>query len=618
MRGDLDWIVMKALEKDRARRYDTAAALALDLERHLRSEAVLAAPPTIGYRLGRTIRRHSIFVGVAAAITLLLAAGVVSTSLQVVRANRYARQLEKKKGELTENLYVSDMNMALHAWQQGDYGLCDRTLRAHCPEPGSPDLRGFEWRYLWGLSHAARLDSWRAHANTIRSLAVSPDDSLLASTSHDGDGKVWDLRSKRCVANFGTTDTLLFSTAGDLCFAAGNRWQIDVLNTRTWQKEWSINLDKPAVQDRLHTVRLAVSPTAPILAFSPDGSFFGGTGSVKLYDYRARKEIGELQNSGDRIAFSADGRILVTGSANDQVHVWDVASQQRIRSLGPIGGVSSLAVSPNGRLLATTEFWRTDVRLWDLETGRELAPLAGHEAMVWQAVFSPDGLLLASSSSDQTIRLWDVRQRRLVKRLIAHASEVWALAFSHDGRRLFSGSKDLTIAAWPTSFPVEKPWPQVSDTLQSPLLFSRDGALFAAVAYPDDPPRTLIIRDTATEEQRARLPGERQALWFSPDGSELLTLSTNEELHLWSLAPVGVRKITPLAHQRTEVAMAVASPDGTSVAFLHRSQPGISVVESKTGRIETELPGVSSDGDVLVYSPNGRYLVGTAARTIEV
>jgi WD40 repeat protein len=618
VRGDLDWIVMKALEKDRQRRYDSATSLAADIECHLGGEAVLAAPPTIGYRLGRTIRRHSVFVGVASAIALLLAAGVVSTSLQVVRANRYATQLEKKQGELAENLYVSDMNMALHAWQQREYGLCDRTLRAHRPEPGSPDLRGFEWRYLWGLSHDARLDSWRAHANTVRSLAVAPDNSLLASTSHDGEGKLWDVRSKRCLATFAATDALLFSPAGDLCFAAGNRWQIDILSTQTWQKEWSINLEKPAVEDRLHTVLLAVSPTAPLLAFSPDASFFGGRGSVRLYDYRAREELGELENSGDRIAFSADGRTLVTGSADDQIHVWNVASRQRVRSLGPVGGVNSLSLSPDGRLLATTEFWRTDVRLWDLETGRELSPLAGHEAMVWQTAFSPDGRLLASSSTDQTIRLWDVRQRRLIKRLIAHASEIWALAFSHDGQRLFSGSKDLTISVWPTSFPPERPWAQVSDMNQSPLLFSRDGSLFAAGVYPDDLPRRLIVRETVTLDERASLPGERQALWFSPHDAELLTASTNDELHLWSLAPLEIRRRTPLPSHRNKVTTAAATPDGSSVAFLRQDQPGITVVEAKSGHIQAELPWSVADGQALVYSRDGRFLVGTGVRTIEV
>ena len=618
VRGDLDWIVMKALEKDRQRRYDSATSLAADLARHLGGEAVLAAPPTLGYRLGRTIRRHAVFVGVTTAITLLLAAGVVSTSLQVVRANRYATQLEKKQRELSENLYVSDVNMALHAWQQGDYGLCDRTLRAHFPEPGSPDLRGFEWRYLWGLSHDARLDSWRAHANAVRSLAVSPDNALLASTSHDGEGKVWELASQRCLATLATTDAMVFAPGGDLCFAAGNRRQIDVYNTRTWQKEWSIDLGQSDFEDRLHSVRLAVSPTAPILAFSPDASFFGGRGSVRLYDYRARKELGELRNAGDRVAFSADGRILVTASGEDFIHVWDVASRQLIRRLGPVGGVNSLSLSRDGRLLATTEFWRTDVRLWDLETGREWATLGGHEAMVWQAAFSPDGRLLASSSSDQTIRLWDFRQRRLIKRLIAHSSEIWALDFSPDGQRLYSGSKDLMIAAWTTSYPPEKPWAQVADMNQSPLLFSRDGSLFAAGVYPDDLPRRVVVRETLTLDERASLPGDRQALWFSPGDTELLTVSTNDELRLWSLAPPGIRWRTPLPAQHNKVSTAAASPDGSAVAFLRQNQPGITVVEAKSGRIQAELPWSVADGQGLVYSPDGRFLVGTGVRTIEV
>jgi serine/threonine protein kinase/tetratricopeptide (TPR) repeat protein len=86
LRGELDWIVMKAIEKDRTRRYDTAAALGLDVQRHLRGETVLAAPPSTGYRLRTFVRRNRVLVGAAAAVTLTLVLGVVGTSLALVQA----------------------------------------------------------------------------------------------------------------------------------------------------------------------------------------------------------------------------------------------------------------------------------------------------------------------------------------------------------------------------------------------------------------------------------------------------------------------------------------------------------------------------------------------------
>lgn len=86
LRGELDWIVMKAIEKDRTRRYDTAAALGLDVQRHLRGEAVLAAPPSTSYRLRTFVRRNRVLVGAAAAVTLTLVLGIVGTSLALVQA----------------------------------------------------------------------------------------------------------------------------------------------------------------------------------------------------------------------------------------------------------------------------------------------------------------------------------------------------------------------------------------------------------------------------------------------------------------------------------------------------------------------------------------------------
>ncbi len=617
VRGDLDWIVMKALEKDRTRRYETASSLALDLDHHLRAEPVSAAAPTFSYRVRKTIRRHSVFVGVAASITLLLLAGVVSTAVQMVRANCYAARLKVKAAELTENLYVSDIYLAHHALQESDYGLCQRTLQALRPGPGEPDRRGFEWRYLWRLSRDERINSWQAHSNAVRSLAVSPDNRLLASASFDGEGKLWDTRSWRCLATFPQADALLFSPEGDLLFAAGNRAQIDIWNTRTLQKEWSFNTGEPLAASQ-PTVRIAVSPTEPILAFSPDGSFFGGAGSVRLYDYRARKDLGRLNKSGDRMVFSQDGRTLVTGSGDNQIHVWDVASQKKIRSLGLIGGVSSLALSPDGRLLATTEFWLPRIRLWDLENGRELASIPGHETMIWQVAFSPDGRLLASGSSDQTVRLWDAQQRRLVKRLVGHTSEVWSLAFSRDGQRLFSGGKDLTISVWPTAFPIERVSAPVANTSRSPPIFSPDGALLATAAEPGEQVRDVVVLDAASLAERAVLRDERQALWFSAKGSDLLTLSTNAELHLWNLSPLGLRRSFPLPGEKNVVSRAAASPDGRSVAFIRENRPGISLVGVETGQLEAELPSPFSGGDGIAFSPDNHFLAGYGHRTIEI
>jgi len=93
--GDLDWITMKALEKDRKRRYGSAAELAADIDRHLRQEPVLAGPPGIGYRLGKFVRRHRLSVSAAAALVVALLAGVFGTAMGLVEARREARNAKR-------------------------------------------------------------------------------------------------------------------------------------------------------------------------------------------------------------------------------------------------------------------------------------------------------------------------------------------------------------------------------------------------------------------------------------------------------------------------------------------------------------------------------------------
>src|SRR5262249_8344719 len=96
-RGDLDWIVMKALEKDRMRRYDTASGLAMDVQRHLNPGPVIARPPSAAYRLQKLVRRHKAAVAGAAATTLALLFGLVVATISLIREHDARKRAERSE-----------------------------------------------------------------------------------------------------------------------------------------------------------------------------------------------------------------------------------------------------------------------------------------------------------------------------------------------------------------------------------------------------------------------------------------------------------------------------------------------------------------------------------------
>jgi serine/threonine protein kinase len=163
VRGDLDWIVMKALEKDRTRRYETANAFARDVEAYLEQEPVSAAAPSAAYRARRFIGRNRLVVGFSTALALSLLAGTIFSTWQAWRANRYAREAELQRGTATNeaaralmardqsevNAYGSRILLAVQLWQSGDVENAEKSLD-ECATP----LRGWEWNQLKRQFHS--------------------------------------------------------------------------------------------------------------------------------------------------------------------------------------------------------------------------------------------------------------------------------------------------------------------------------------------------------------------------------------------------------------------------------------------------------------------------------
>ncbi len=205
VRGELDWIVMKALEKDRNRRYETANGFAMDLQRYLADEAVLACPPSVGYRLRKFARKNRKWLATAALFGLVLVAATAVSAWQAIRATVAEQAAEGRKLEaddakrqaeergdtlaalnatLRRAKYIADMNLAQHAWEANNLVRTHQLLDQYRPGPDETDLRGFEWYYLNRLLHA---DRWtvKANAGFVTSAAFTPDGKSLYSYGKD-------------------------------------------------------------------------------------------------------------------------------------------------------------------------------------------------------------------------------------------------------------------------------------------------------------------------------------------------------------------------------------------------------------------------------------------------
>jgi len=273
------------------------------------------------------------------------------------------------------------------------------------------------------------------------------------------------------------------------------------------------------------------------------------------------------------VAFSPDGGMLASGSRDETIKLWDMATGREVRTLtGHTSEVWSVAFSPDGQTLASGAGWG-GLKLWDVATGRELRTLAGHTGLVGSVAFSPDGRMLASGAGDHKIQLWDVATGRELRTLIGRTETVWSVAFSPDGQTLASGSDGQTITLWDVSTPYSplsiRPSGRVLRTLTghadrvSSIAFSPDGSILASGSGDE----TIKLWDVSTGRVLRTLTGHTdtvRSVAFSPDGQTLASGSFDNTIKLWDVGTG--RELRTLTGHTNAVYSVAFSPDGQMLA----------------------------------------------------
>jgi WD40 repeat protein len=280
------------------------------------------------------------------------------------------------------------------------------------------------------------------HAGPIGALAFSPDGTTLAVGAQGM--TLWDTATatqRPGIPDQIEAGTPLFLLDGKTLFTCERR--VVTLRDAATLHELS------TFEHQVDIYAAALSPDARTLATG--GGTQGFPGEVKLWDAQAQRERASLHGHTDfvrAVAFSHDGAVLATGSADELVKLWDVhTAQERATLRGHDGGVYALAFSPDGRTLASGGTDNT-IKLWDLQTGQERASLAGHTGPVLGVTFTPNDTTLASASLDGTVRLWDRNTHRELAVLRGHTDRINCLTFSPDGKVLASGGFDRIPRLW--------------------------------------------------------------------------------------------------------------------------------------------------------------------------
>jgi serine/threonine protein kinase len=452
VRGDLDWIVMKALEKDRTRRYETANGLAVDIQHHLNNEPVVARPPGNIYKFQKLVRRNKLVVIAASAVSAALIAGfVVSTWMfvqekkahqQTMESEREQSRLRDNEAELRrraetaskiseENAYCADLAIAYVLASEGEPARAREVLGRYADEDHRW-LRGFEWGHLW--------------------LATASTEAELRATEIAEMPHPWWLRAdglavERFISDQGTARFQVFeiATSNVLSEVAMPSDQVhgwDMSRNGRWVAVVT-PLDKLVLWDLKTGERLAEAPV---------------------------KEHGHL-------VFSIDSRRIFIAGSDGAVEVWDLPQLQLVSDLTNAPNVSHLV---NDVLIGRNDKQPPDVTLRNVSDGRLLAELTGHTKAITSLDASWDGRYLATPSADGTVRVWELPTGKLRYALLAKTAGNNIVQFSPDGRTLATAGDDGTVTLWNLSTG------RRFATLQGPggrlieLLFSADGRTLAA------------------------------------------------------------------------------------------------------------------------------------------
>jgi WD40 repeat protein/serine/threonine protein kinase len=656
-RGDLEAIIVMAMDKDPARRYDGAGSLATDLRRFLESKTVQACLPSPWHHARLFARRHKALFTAAAvtAATILIASGLTAwfayRSWHDAGRRREAERIAiVERDAARRQAYSASIASAYLSYQAGETSRGRERLEA------APSiLRGWEWGLI-----AAMLESDEstiaAHDDMIYAMDADPAGGRLATGSRDGslglrpihgEGEVFQMpgspgTSALAVAlapggravyaglldgrivewipeSSGEVRTIATEAAGVIsldCSPSGLLVGATSAGTaHVWDpKSGAVVHTFEDQSDGVHGVRFSADGTG-LLTWGHDGAVWiresSGWSPRRQLDLGIRAEIG---------AFSPDGSMVAAGGSEGKLCVWNVHSGEVLMETTATASRTSIiaiAFASDGWTLFTGAIDRS-IHEWTIRAGTVPRLLGRHDEAVSALYFHEPMGCLVSASRDRTVRLWpgpSGREPGPHSAQPAHDGHLLSAAFSPAGDLLATAGRDDLINVW------EPTLGEKLATLSGHtgdiycVRFSPNGRLLASASADG----TVRLWNTETGEPAPPLGPASGSLWtvaFSPDGSRLAAAGEDQFITVWDVeSRTAVQTIDTPAVRIISMAF---DPSGVMLATCARDG-AVRLWDAANGRELRALPGHQSDVFACVFSPDGtRLFTGSRDQTVRV
>jgi WD40 repeat protein/TPR repeat protein len=601
LRGDLEWITGKALERERERRYGTPSELAADLRRHLNHEPVMARPASAAYQIRKFVRRHRV-AAVVMTMVGILAIAASSAGLIAIRQKHEAEYQAAQAQQAQSRLLIQ---AAAQRLKDSDVAGAQGIILEVLVNRESSQVHDAAAMSVFQEIRAAdpQLAVFAGHRDWVWRAAYSPDGTHIVSASRDGTGRIWD-------AVTGTPLAVLEAKRVRFRSAA---YSPDGTRIATAMYDKTVRIWDARTGDPL-TVLAGHERTVDSAAYSPDGRWLV-TGSqdktARIWDAVTGAPIRVLSGHQDAVftaAYSPDGRYIVTASYDKSARLWDVRTGASVALLAAhTGPVYCAAFSPDGTRIVTASQDKT-ARIWDAHTGASVTVLTGHLDEVYAAAYSPDGTRIVTGSADKTARIWDARTGTLLRVLSGHGNAVESATYSPDGTHVLTASTDKSVRVWAATVGAQLfVLAGHSDGVEA-AAYSHDGKRIATTSRDG----TARIWDAGTGAALSVLSGhtaEVEATAFSPDGSRLVTGSHDKTARIWD-ALTGA----PLATLSNPQAIDAIgySPDGTRI--VTGSQDKIARTwDAAAGAQLIQLSGHDAMITMAAFSPDGTRIVTSSS-----